>query len=51
MEMGERLISGIKMLLTGDSFIDLYLSNLESGDNISSIAEIFLKKANFSATC
>jgi hypothetical protein len=39
------------MLLEGDVFIDLYVSNLELRGIISPIAEIFLKKVNFSATC
>jgi hypothetical protein len=51
MEIGERPISGIKMLLAGDSFIDLYVSNVKSRDIISFVTEIFLKSVTFSATC
>ena len=51
MEMGEKPILGVKMILEGDVSIDLYVLNLELRGNISSITEIFLKKVNFSATC
>jgi hypothetical protein len=51
MRVREIPISDTKMLLIGGFSIDLYVSNLKFGGNIPSITEIFLKKANFSATC